>query len=116
MDPIPTPGSYRGTFREALYTTPSQYAASQERDQVREAWERQVDFLTEEAEALCERLRQAARGWMTPAEKRKAGKRQAPEAAYRAAVRGLHRSHIRYAVADGRLLPTRVLDEYPELA
>jgi hypothetical protein len=71
--------------------------------------------LQQAAAVHAEALRQAAWRWMTPAEKRLAGKRQSPSGAYRAAVRGYHRCEKRLALGTGQPLSPEVLADYPEL-
>jgi hypothetical protein len=52
---------------------------------------------------------------MTPAQKRRAGKRQAPKDAYWAAVRGYHRCELRLALGTAQPPSPQVLADYAEL-
>jgi len=90
---IPTAGSYRGTFKQALVTNHWQWEASQQRDREHAEWLQAMEPFQKEADECLEKLRKAARAYVRGRERTELRSMSA-EGAYRVLVRALHRKYV----------------------
>jgi hypothetical protein len=102
---IPTPGSYRGTFTQALLTNPAQWQASQERDREHAEWLAAMEPFQKEADACLEALKKAARAHGSRGQRARIRSMSAQET-YKTFVQERYRSHVeRSAGAIARTSP-----------